>query len=51
MALAGASSGFAQERIYRCHGNVYTNDANEAKSKNCKPIDGANVSVIAAPKL
>ena len=51
IVFTGASSGYAQERIYRCQGNVYTNDASEAKSKNCKPIDGANVSVIAAPKL
>ncbi len=50
IVFTGASSGYAQERIYRCQGNVYTNDASEAKSKNCKPIDGANVSVIAAPK-
>jgi hypothetical protein len=50
MALTGASSGLAQDRIYRCHGNVYTNDATEAKLKNCKSIDNANVSVISPPK-
>ena len=51
MGLAGAASSVAQERIFRCTGNVYTNDAIEAKAKNCKPIDGANVSVISGPKV
>jgi len=47
----GVSSVWAQERIYRCPGNVYTNDAGEAKAKNCKQLDGGNVSVIAGTKV
>lgn len=35
----------AQERIYRC-GNEYTNNAEVAKSRGCKPIDGGNFTVI-----
>jgi hypothetical protein len=43
----GASASFAQERIFRCGNNEYTNDQTVAKAKNCKPIQGGNVSVIA----
>ncbi|MDI1245857.1 MAG: hypothetical protein PSV24_10690 [Rhodoferax sp.] len=35
----------AQERIYRC-GNVYTNTVTEAQAKNCKLVEGANVTVV-----
>lgn len=35
----------AQERIYRC-GNEYTNDAELAKSRGCKPMDGGNITII-----
>jgi len=35
----------AQERIYRC-GNVYTNNVTEAQAKNCKLLEGANVTVV-----
>ncbi len=47
MVLSGASSSFAQERIYRCGNNEYTNNPSDAKAKNCKLIQGGNVSVIA----
>lgn len=40
-----ASLAFAQEPIYRC-GNEYTNDPAAAKNKNCKRIDGGNVTVV-----
>ena len=36
---------FAQEPIYRC-GNEYTNNPAAAKNKNCKLIDGGNVTVV-----
>ncbi len=35
----------AQERIYRC-GNAYTNTVPEAQAKNCKLVEGANVTVV-----
>lgn len=35
----------AQERIYRC-GNAYTNTVTEAQAKNCKLVEGANVTVV-----
>lgn len=40
-----ASSGYAQERIYRC-GNEYTNNVKDAKSGGCKLVEGGNVTVI-----
>jgi len=35
----------AQERIYRC-GNEYTNNAEVAKSRGCKPMEGGNITII-----
>ena len=43
MALASMAS--AQDRIYRC-GNEYTNNASVAKDRNCKLIEGGNVTVV-----
>lgn len=36
---------FAQDRIYRC-GNEYTNNANVAKERGCKVVEGGNVTVV-----
>lgn len=43
--LALASTATAQDRIYRC-GNEYTNSASVAKDRNCKLIEGGNVTVV-----
>ena len=40
-----ASVATAQDRIYRC-GNEYTNNPNVAKDRNCKLIEGGNVTVV-----
>ena len=45
VALALSFSAFSQERVYRC-GNEYTNNAEVARTRGCKPIDGGNVTVI-----
>lgn len=45
LVVAGLTPAQAQERIYRC-GNEYTNDAELAKSRGCKPMDGGNFTVI-----
>lgn len=45
MATACALPAQAQDRIYRC-GNEYTNDAEVAKSRGCKPMDGGNITII-----
>ncbi len=44
-AVLGTGAAQAQSRIFRC-GNTYTNDANEAQAKGCKPLDGGNVTVV-----
>lgn len=44
-AALAAPLAFAQEPIYRC-GNEYTNNPAAAKNKNCKLIDGGNVTVV-----
>ncbi len=45
-----ASNGYAQTRIYRC-GNTYTNDAAEAQAKNCKRMEGGNVTVVEGTRV
>ncbi len=50
-ALFGASAAVAQDRIYRCSGNEYTNNANDAATRGCKLVEGGNITVVAAPKL
>ncbi|WP_234266899.1 MULTISPECIES: hypothetical protein [Hydrogenophaga] len=35
----------AQERIYRC-GNEYTNNAEAAKARGCKLMEGGNLTVV-----
>jgi hypothetical protein len=44
-----ASAAHAQT-IYRCTGNVYTNDAAEAKAKGCKVMEGGNITVVQGTK-
>ena len=39
----------AQERIYRC-GNEYTNNAQVAKSRNCSPMEGGNITIVEGVK-
>lgn len=50
MAL-GVSSVLAQDRIYRCSGNEYTNNAATAAEKGCKLVDGGNLTVVTAPRV
>ena len=38
----------AQDRIYRC-GNEYTNDAEVAKTRGCKLMEGGNITIIQSP--
>lgn len=40
------TNGFAQERIYRCDNNVYTNTLQDPKAQGCKPIEGGNVTIV-----
>ena len=45
VAMAGAQSAVAQDRIYRC-GNEYTNDAAKARQRGCAQIEAANVTIV-----
>ncbi len=37
---------FAQERIYRCDNNVYTNTLQDPKAQGCKLVEGGNVTIV-----
>lgn len=40
-----ASAALAQDRIYRC-GNEYTNNAASAKQRDCKVVEGGNITIV-----
>lgn len=46
-----ATAAFAQDRIYRCSGNEYTNNATTAAEKGCKLVEGGNLTVVSTPKV
>ncbi len=45
MGIAGLSTAWSQDRIYRC-GNEYTNNPSQAKERGCKLVEGGNVTVV-----
>ena len=45
LCAAAVPSAWAQDRIYRC-GNEYTNNAQQAKERGCKLVEGGNVTVV-----
>ncbi|MCX7248401.1 MAG: hypothetical protein NTX31_12115 [Burkholderiales bacterium] len=45
LATVLASSGYCQDRIYRC-GNEYTNTVPSPQTKGCKLLEGGNVTVV-----
>ncbi len=49
VAATCLSAAQAQDRIFRC-GNEYTNSPSPAQKKDCKQIDGGNVTVVPATK-
>ena len=36
----------AQDKIYRCNNNVYTNTLQDPRTQGCKPMEGGNVTVV-----
>jgi hypothetical protein len=48
--LAANVQAQGQTRIFRC-GNTYTNDAAEAKSKNCKLVESGFVTVVEGTRV
>lgn len=49
-AVLFSASIFAQDRIYRCTGNEYTNNASTAAERGCKLVEGGNLTIVSAPK-
>jgi len=45
LALCASASAQAQDRIYRC-GNAYINTVTQEQAKNCKLLEGGNVTVV-----
>jgi hypothetical protein len=45
LALSANAQAQAPDRIYRC-GNAYTNTVTQEQSKNCKLIEGGNLTVV-----
>jgi hypothetical protein len=50
LAVMLSAGAHAQSRIWRC-GNTYTNNAAEAQSKGCKPMEGGNITVVQGTKV
>jgi hypothetical protein len=52
LALAAfPASSFAQDRIFRCANNEYTNNATDAEKRGCKAIEGGNVTVVQGTRV
>lgn len=45
LIAATAPAAWSQDRIYRC-GNEYTNNAQQARERGCKLVEGGNVTVV-----
>lgn len=45
LALCASAPAQAQDRIYRC-GNAYTNTVTQEQAKNCKLVEGGNITVV-----
>lgn len=46
LVVVMSSSGHAQERMYRCDNNYYTNSTADPKAKGCKALEGGSVTVV-----
>ena len=52
-AATVAAGSFAQnsQPIFRCAGNLYINNASEARVKGCKPMEGGSITVVEGTKV
>lgn len=46
LAAFFVANAYAQERIYRCDNNVYTNTLQDPKAHGCKLMEGGNVTIV-----
>ena len=51
LAVAAMAASSHAQTIYRCSGNVYTNDAAEARAKGCKTMSGGNITVVQGTRV
>jgi hypothetical protein len=52
VALAAmAAAAQAQNTVYRCGNNTYTNNVAEAKANGCKTMDGGNITVVEGTRV
>lgn len=51
LAVAAMAANSYAQTVYRCAGNVYTNDIAEARSKDCKTLAGGNVTVVQGTRV
>jgi hypothetical protein len=51
VALAATQAHAQGTRIWRCAGNTYTNDAQQAQAQGCKPMEGGNVTVVEGTRV
>ena len=50
LVVVANSNAQGQGRIFRC-GNSYTNDAAEARTKNCKLVEGGYITVVEGTRV
>ena len=41
----------AQERLFRCDNNYYTNSLTDPKAHNCKALEGGNLTIVQGTKV
>jgi len=51
LAIAAMAGNSHAQTIFRCAGNVYTNDAAEARAKGCKTMEGGNITVVQGTRV
>ncbi len=49
LLVSASFHALAQDKVYRC-GNEYTNNTALAKTRNCKVVEGGNVTVVQTPR-
>ena len=46
LAFLWGAQAYAQDRMYRCDNNYYTNSPADAKGRGCKALEGGNVTIV-----
>lgn len=51
LVVVCAGPSMAQERLFRCDHNYYTNSLTDPKAHNCKALEGGNVTIVQGTKV